>query len=240
MEIKIFETEEALANYAADLFEETILRKPDCVLGLATGASPEPTYAELVRRYTQGRISFAQVTTFNLDEYCGLPRDDKNSYYSFMQAHLFSHIDIPADHIHIENGNAEDYEEEAKAYDAQILASGGIDLQLLGIGTNGHIGFNEPADAFTEHTFRIKLSDSTIAANSRYFTDSKIPEYALTMGVAGIMMAKKIVLIATGSKKAQAIKDTASGPISPRCPASVLRLHRDAVLLLDREAASLL
>ena len=111
---------------------------------------------------------------------------------------------------------------------------------MLGIGTNGHIGFNEPADAFTEHTFRIKLSESTIAANSRYFTDSKIPEYALTMGVAGIMMAKKIVLIATGRKKAQAIKNTASGPISPQCPASVLRLHRNAVLLLDREAASLL
>ena len=240
MEIRIFSDAGDLANAAADVFEETVLRKPDAVLGLATGASPVLTYRELIRRYEAGRLSFARVTTFNLDEYCDLPRDDKNSYYSFMQENLFSKVDIDPARIHIEDGNAADFEAEANAYDAKIEAAGYIDLQLLGIGTNGHIGFNEPADAFTEGTFRIKLTESTIKANSRYFTDSRMPEYALTMGVGTIMKAKKILLIATGNAKAEAVYNTVKGPVTPRCPASVLQTHPDAVLMLDEAAAALL
>ena len=240
MQIEIFDSELKLAERAADLFEETIRKNPAAVLGLATGASPVNTYKELIERYRAGKISFADITTFNLDEYCDLPRDDKNSYYSFMQQNLFSQVDIRPENVHIENGNAADYDAEAAAYDRAIEAAGGIDLQLLGIGTNGHIGFNEPADAFTDGTFRIKLTESTIKANSRYFTDSDMPRYALTMGIASIMHAKKILLIATGKAKAEAIYNTVKGPISPRCPASVLRLHQNAILLLDTEAASLL
>ena len=225
MIVKVFPNETALANCAADYFEQTLKTNPRAVLGLATGASPIKTYRELIRRCKEGRLSFAEVTTFNLDEYCDLPRDDENSYYSFMQENLFRHVDFDA---------------EAKAYDERIKAAGGIDLQLLGIGTNGHIGFNEPADAFTDGTFRIKLTQSTIDANSRYFTETKMPEYALTMGVASIMNARQILLIATGKAKAKAVCDTVKGPITPRCPASVLRLHPNAVLLLDEAAASLL
>ena len=240
MQIEIFDSELKLAKRAADLFEETIRRNPAAVLGLATGASPVNTYKELIERHRAGAISFADITTFNLDEYCDLPRDDKNSYYSFMQQNLFGEVDIRPENVHIENGNAADFDAEAAAYDKAIAAAGGIDLQLLGIGTNGHIGFNEPADAFTDGTFRIKLTESTIKANSRYFTDSEMPRYALTMGIASIMHAKKILLIATGKAKAEAIYNTVKGPITPRCPASVLRLHQDAILLLDRDAASLL
>ena len=210
------------------------------MLGLATGASPVLTYQELIRRCAAGRISFRDTVTFNLDEYCDLPRNDKNSYYSFMQENLFSMIDIDPANIHIEDGNAADYAAEAKAYDEKIAAAGDIDLQLLGIGTNGHIGFNEPAEVFTDGTFRIKLTQSTIDANSRYFTDSKMPEYALTMGVGTIMRAKKILLIATGEAKADAVYNTVKGPVTPHCPASILQTHPDAVLLLDEAAAALL
>ena len=240
MEIKVFDNGSALARCAADYFEETIAAKPNAVLGLATGASPVETYKELIRRYMAGRISFKNVTTFNLDEYCDLPRDDKNSYYTFMRENLFDKIDIPTENINIEDGNAADPDAECRAYDEKIKAAGRIDLQLLGIGTNGHIGFNEPAEAFTEGTFRIRLSESTIKANSRYFTDSAMPEYAVTMGIGSIMRAKRILLIATGAAKAEAIRSAVKGPISPACPASVLRLHPDAVLLLDTEAAALL
>lgn len=240
MIVKTFDTPESLALCAADYFEAVLTEKPNAVLGLATGASPVLTYKELIRRCAEGRISFSDVTTFNLDEYCDLPQDDENSYYTFMQENLFKHVNICPDRIHIENGNAPDFAEEAAKYDKKIKAAGGIDLQLLGIGTNGHIGFNEPADAFTEGTFRIKLTQSTTDANSRYFTKTKMPEYALTMGIASIMSARQILLIATGSAKAKAVYETVKGPITPRCPASVLRLHPNAVLLLDNEAASLL
>lgn len=240
MQIRIFSNENDLAAAAADIFEMTIAAKPDAVLGLATGASPVLTYKELIKRYEAGKISFARVTTFNLDEYCDLPKNDKNSYYTFMRENLFSKIDIDPSNVHIEDGNAADFDAEAKAYDAMIEAAGFIDLQLLGIGTNGHIGFNEPADAFSDGTFRVKLTESTIKANSRYFTDSAMPEYALTMGAGSIMRAKKILLIATGAAKAEAICNTVKGPVTPRCPASILQTHPDAVLLMDEAAAALL
>ncbi|MBR6780394.1 MAG: glucosamine-6-phosphate deaminase [Clostridia bacterium] len=240
MEIRIFEDAASLGLAAADIFAEQLKKNGASVLGLATGASPVPTYNRLIELYKAGEISFKDVVTFNLDEYCDLPKDDKNSYYTFMHENLFNHVDIQESNVHILDGNAEDTEQEAAAFDAAIKAAGGIDIQLLGIGNNGHIGFNEPSNEFTTGTFKVKLTDSTLQANSRYFDENPMPHYALTMGVGSIMDAKKIVLIATGPAKAQAIFDTVKGEVTPLVPASILQKHPDAVLLLDKAAASLL
>ena len=240
MEIRIFNTADEIAVACADIFCELITAKPDCVLGLATGASPVKTYNELIRRYKNSEISFKEIKTFNLDEYCDLPREDKNSYYTFMHDNLFNAVDICEENVHILDGNAKDADAEAKAFDDAIENAGGIDIQLLGIGTNGHIGFNEPSDAFSDGTFKVKLTDSTIKSNSIYFENDSMPRYALTMGINSIMKAKKIVLIATGKSKAEAIKATINGEVTPHCPASVLQNHPDAILLIDKDAASLL
>ncbi|MBO5395294.1 MAG: glucosamine-6-phosphate deaminase [Clostridia bacterium] len=240
MEVRIFDTADEIAVACADIFTEIIKNKPDCILGLATGASPVKTYKELIRRYNNGEISFENIRTFNLDEYCDLPRDDKNSYYTFMHENLFNSVNIKEENVHIPDGNAADPEAHAKSYDAMIDAAGGIDIQLLGIGTNGHIGFNEPSDTFSDGTFKVKLTDSTIKSNSIYFDDDSMPRYALTMGINSIMKAKKIVLIATGEAKADAIKATVDGEVTPMCPASVLKNHPDAILLIDKAAAKLL
>ena len=240
MEYRIFESTDELALACADIFTALLNEKPNAVLGLATGASPVKTYKELIRRYEAGEISFAGVTTFNLDEYCDLPKDDKNSYYTFMHKNLFDHVDIKEENTHLMDGNAADPEAEAAAFDAMIEQAGGVDIQLLGVGRNGHIGFNEPADHFTEGSFKVKLNDSTIEANSIYFDENPMPRYALTMGIGTIMKAGKIVLIATGKKKAEAIRNAIKGEVTPHCPVSVLQNHPDALLLLDREAASLL
>ena len=240
MEYRIFESTDELALACADIFTALLKEKPNAVLGLATGASPVKTYKELIRRYEAGEISFAGVTTFNLDEYCDLPKDEKNSYYTFMHENLFDHVDIKEENTHLMDGNAADPEAEAAAFDAMIEQAGGVDIQLLGVGRNGHIGFNEPADHFTEGSFKVKLNDSTIEANSIYFDENPMPRYALTMGIGTIMKAGKIVLIATGKKKAEAIRSAIKGEVTPHCPVSVLQNHPDALLLLDREAASLL
>ena len=240
MEVRIYNTAEEIAVACADIFTELLTQKPECILGLATGASPVKTYNELINRYKEGKISFEKVKTFNLDEYCNLPRDDKNSYYTFMHENLFNSVDIKEENVHIPDGNAADPEEHAKSYDGMIDAAGGIDIQLLGIGTNGHIGFNEPSDTFSDGTFKVKLTDSTIKSNSIYFDDDSMPRYALTMGINSIMKAKKIVLIATGESKAEAIKATINGEVTPMCPASVLQKHPDAILLIDKAAAKLL
>lgn len=240
MEIKIFDTPDAIAPACADEFTSLLSSKDDCILGLATGASPVPTYRELIKRYNAGVISFKHASSFNLDEYVGLPRSDKNSYYTFMHENLFNSVDINEKNVHILNGNAEDTEKECADYDAAIDAAGGIDIQLLGIGTNGHIGFNEPSDAFSAGTFKVKLTDSTVKSNSIYFTENAMPRYALTMGINSIMKAKKIVLIATGTSKAEAIKNAVKGEVTPRCPASVLQKHPNCIFFLDRAAASLL
>lgn len=240
MEYRVFSSTDGLALFCADVFTDLMTKKRNCVLGLATGASPVKTYRELIRRYEAGLISFADVTTFNLDEYCGLPRDDKNSYYTFMHNNLFSHVDIREENAHLMDGNAADPGKEAAAFDRMIEEAGGIDIQLLGVGRNGHIGFNEPTDAFSEGSFKVKLKQSTIDANSIYFDESPMPRYALTMGIGTIMKARKIVLIATGEKKAKAVKAAIQGDVTPQCPVSVLQTHPDALLLLDEEAASLL
>lgn len=240
MEIKIFNNADELAVACAEIFSDIITSKPDCVLGLATGASPVKTYNELIKKYNNKELSFKDVKTYNLDEYCNLPKDDKNSYYTFMHENLFNKVDIKEENVHILDGNAEDAAAEAKAFDKSIDLAGGIDVQLLGIGTNGHIGFNEPSDTFSDGTFKVKLTDSTIKSNSIYFENDSMPRYALTMGINSIMKAKKIVLIATGASKADAIKATVDGEVTPMVPASVLQNHPDAILLLDKEAAKLL
>ncbi len=240
MNIRIFNTADEIATACADIFSEQLTEKKNSILGLATGASPVKTYCELINRYNKGEISFEDVITFNLDEYCDLPKNDKNSYYTFMHENLFNHVNIKEENVHILDGNATDSAAEAKAFDNAIENAGGIDIQLLGIGTNGHIGFNEPAESFSDGTFKVKLTDSTIKSNSIYFDDDSMPRYALTMGINSIMKAKKIVLIATGEAKANAIKATVNGDITPECPASILKNHPDVTLLIDKEAAKLL
>ncbi len=238
MRIITFETSDALAVQCADIFAELLRSAGAPVLGLATGASPVPTYKELIRRYKAGEISFRNATTFNLDEYCELPKNDKNSYFSFMHEQLFDHVDIKEENVHILNGNAPDLKAEAQSYEARIRSAGGIDLQLLGIGTNGHIGFNEPDNKFTKETFVVELAQSTVKSNSIYFTDGAMPKHAITMGIGTIMAARKIVLIATGRSKAAAIRKTVLGDVTPACPASILQFHPDVTLLLDEAAAS--
>lgn len=240
MEVKVFNNAQEIAVACADIFTQQLTEKTNSVLGLATGASPVPTYNELIKRCNEGKISFKDVKTYNLDEYCNLPCDDKNSYYTFMHENLFNSVDIKEENVHILDGNAAEPEKEAADFDNMIDNDGGIDLQLLGIGTNGHIGFNEPSDAFSDGTFKVKLTDSTIKSNSIYFDNDSMPRYALTMGINSIMKAKKIVLIATGESKAEAIKATVTGEVTPLCPASILQNHNDAILLIDKAAASLL
>lgn len=240
MDIKIFDNAEQIACTAAQLYKDLIGNKPNAVLGLATGATPVPTYKKLIELYNNGEISFKDVTTFNLDEYCDLDKHDKNSYYTFMHENLFNHVDVKEENVNFLNGNAKDCDAESKRYAEAIKAAGGIDLQLLGIGTNGHIAFNEPADKFTDEAFKVTLTQSTINSNQKYFGDVPMPRYAMTMGIGSIMRSKKILLIATGESKAKAIKAMVSGEITPQIPCSILNEHNDVVVMLDKAAASLL
>lgn len=240
MDIKIYNNAEEIGCAAAQLYKELINGNPSAVLGLATGATPVPTYKKLIELYKNGEISFKDVTTFNLDEYCDLDKHDKNSYYTFMHENLFNYIDIKEENVNFLDGNAEDCDAESKRYAEAIRAAGGIDLQLLGIGTNGHIAFNEPADKFTDEAFKVTLTQSTINSNQKYFGDVPMPRYAMTMGIGSIMRSKKILLIATGERKAKAIKAMISGEITPQIPCSILNEHKDVVIMLDKAAASLI
>lgn len=240
MDIKIYNNAEEIGCAAAQLYKELINSNPSAVLGLATGATPVPTYKKLIELYKNGEISFKDVTTFNLDEYCNLDKHDKNSYYTFMHENLFNYIDIKEENVNFLDGNAEDCDAESKRYAEAIRAAGGIDLQLLGIGTNGHIAFNEPADKFTDEAFKVTLTQSTINSNQKYFGDVPMPRYAMTMGIGSIMRSKKILLIATGESKAKAIKAMVSGKITPQIPCSILNEHKDVVIMLDKAAASLI
>lgn len=236
MEVRIFNDKEALGKELAEILIGRVNANPTLSFGFATGASPLPVYSNMIELYKQGKVSFKDITTFNLDEYCELPRDDKNSYYTFMHENLFNHIDVKEENINFLNGNAENFEEECKRYDA-LIRDKGIDVQILGLGRNGHIGFNEPSTKFTKDSFKVKLSDSTIAANSIYFDENPMPHYALTMGTASIMRSKEIFMIATGESKKDAIYEMINGDISPLCPASVLQLHPNVHVFIDSEAA---
>lgn len=240
MEVKIFNDAQEIAAAASDLFVKIINEKEDAVLGLATGATPVPTYGKIIEAYNEGKVSFKKVKTFNLDEYCDLPKEDKNSYYTFMHEQLFNSVDVEEENVNFLDGNAEDCDAESKRYSNSIEAAGGIDIQLLGIGTNGHIGFNEPADEFTNESFKVTLTQSTIDSNQKYFGETPMPKYAFTMGIGLIMKAKKILLIATGESKAKAIAGMINGEVTPMLPASVLNNHSDVIVMLDKDAASLL
>lgn len=238
MQLHIYDTPEQACRAAAFLFAAQITEKAESVLGLATGSTPVPCYQDLISFYRQGLLDFSQVTTFNLDEYCGIDYKHPESYHAFMDRNLFDHVNIQRSHIHLPSGNTD---EEGARYDAQIRAQGGIDIQLLGIGRNGHIGFNEPAEAFSYGTHVVQLTQNTIDANARFFNSiDEVPKKAITMGIGNIMAARKVVLVATGASKAQAIYKTMRGDITPQVPATVLRTHPNCVILVDREAASLL
>ena len=237
MNIHIFDNAEQIGTAIANLIVKQVNEKPDSVLGFATGASPIPTYKSLIKAYNEGKVSFKDITTFNLDEYCELPVEDKNSYFTFMHENLFNHIDVKEENVNFLNGNAENAEVECQRYD-NLLNEKKIDIQLLGVGRNGHIGFNEPANKFTKGSFKVRLTQSTIDANSIYFDENPMPHYALTMGTVSIMNSKQIILIATGKSKSDAIHGLVNGDISPSCPASVLQLHPNVHIFMDKDAAS--
>lgn len=241
MNVLVFDSEEQIGVAAGYYMCGQVLQKPNSVLGLATGSTPLKPYNHMIELFKQGAVDFSQVTTFNLDEYCKLDVNDKNSYHSFMYENLFNHINIPEENIHFLNGNADDLEAECKRYEKEIKKHGGIDIQLLGIGSNGHIAFNEPATSFQRWSHVVKLKESTIKDNSRFFKSiDEVPTHALTMGIGSIMQAKRILIIAIGEKKAKAIKQLIDGNVTPECPASVLQFHTDVTLMLDKGAASLI
>lgn len=226
-----------MSKKAANIFRAQITLKPDSVLGLATGSTPIGTYEQLIEWYKAGEIDFAAVKTVNLDEYVGLDGDSDQSYRYFMNDKLFNHVNIDKANTNVPNGKAADKNAECDRYEALIKELGGIDVQLLGIGNNGHIGFNEPNDCFDKTTHEVQLTESTINANTRFFASKEdVPTTAISMGIQTIMQAKKIVLIANGASKADIIYDTCFGPITPNVPASALQLHPDVTIIVDEEA----
>ena len=229
----------AMSRQAAHIIAAQVLLKPDCVLGFATGSTPIGAYEQLVAWHRQGELSFAQVKSVNLDEYYGLAPEHDQSYRYFMQSHLFDHVDIPREHTNVPDGLASDPAAECARYDQVIAGLGGIDLQLLGIGHNGHIGFNEPCDEVPLDTHLVDLTTSTIDANKRFFaSEADVPRQALTMGVRSIMQAKRILIVASGEGKAEIVRRAFFGPVTPQVPASLLQLHPDVVLVGDAAALS--
>ena len=209
--------------------------KPESILGLATGSSPLGTYDGLIEAYNNGEIDFSKVTTINLDEYIGLTPDNDQSYRYFMETNLFSKINVRKDFTFVPDGCAEDIQKECKEYDERIVSLGGIDIQLLGIGLDGHIGFNEPDDVFVKETHLVDLDPSTIEANARFFDSiDDVPKQAVTMGMGGIMGAKKVLLIANGKNKEEIVKKAFFGPITPKVPASILQLHPDVTVIYSK------
>lgn len=230
-----------LSRRAANIIGAQIIMKPDCVLGLATGGSPVGTYKELIKRYEMGDLDFSQVSTVNLDEYRGLSPENDQSYRYFMNTNLFDHVNIDKSRTNVPNGLEPDADKACADYDAIIDEMGGIDLQLLGLGHNGHIGFNEPADTFTLGTNCVDLQASTIEANTRFFASAdEVPRQAYTMGIGSIMQAKKIVVVVSGKDKAKILREVVAGSITPRVPASALQLHPDVTIVADEAALSLL
>ena len=230
-----------MSEMAADIIGAQVLLKPDAVLGLATGSTPIGTYEELVRRYEAGRLAFSKIKTVNLDEYRGLTRDNDQSYYYFMHSHLFDHININKNNTKVPDGMEPDALKAGQDYENIIKNYGGIDLQLLGLGNNGHIGFNEPGDEFIDKTHVVDLTESTIEANKRFFASiDDVPKQAYTMGIGSIMRAKRVLMVVNGKGKAEIVKEAFFGPITPKVPASILQLHNDFILIGDVEALSCL
>lgn len=239
MRIIVAKDYDVLSKKAADIVASQLILKPKSVLGLATGGTPVGMYRELVKMFREGKFSFKDVTTFNLDEYYGLDRDNPQSYYYYMMENLFKHVDIDLNNINIPNGRTENIEKECMEYEEKIEKAGGIDLQVLGIGKNGHIGFNEPDVKFEAKTHLVRLDEDTIRANSRFFNSiEEVPTKAISMGIKTIMHSRKIIMLASGTEKAGIIEKMVNGPITPDVPASILQLHPDVTLILDVDAAS--
>ena len=226
-----------MSRKAANILSAQIIIKPDCVLGLATGSSPIGIYDQLVEWYKKDDLDFSRVKTVNLDEYVGIDEDNPQSYHYFMKQNLFSRVNIDMKNVHIPEGTNPDMEGECLSYERAIESIGGIDMQLLGLGSNGHIGFNEPGECFTRKTHIVDLAESTIEANKRFFEDaSQVPRQAITMGIGTIMKAKKILMVVDGEKKAKVLKEALTGEVTPKVPASILQLHPDFTLVADDEA----
>lgn len=229
-------TYDRLSRKAANIISAQVITKPDSVLGLATGSTPIGIYKQLIEWYNKGDIDFSEVTSVNLDEYLGLDGNNDQSYRYFMNKNFFDHINIDKSRTYVPSGVAEDIEAECKAYDRRIRELGGIDIQLLGIGEDGHIGFNEPDDCFIKNTHVVTLDESTVQANSRFFESiDMVPRQAVTMGMLSIMQSEKILLVANGPKKKNIIEKAFFGPITPRIPASILQLHKDITVIYSKE-----
>lgn len=230
-----------MSRKAANIISAQIIMKPNCVLGLATGSSPVGTYRQLIEWYNKGDLDFSHVTSINLDEYKGLSPENDQSYRYFMDTNLFNHVNIDKAHTFVPNGLEVNSEKACTDYNHTIATSGGIDLQLLGLGHNGHIGFNEPGAAFERETHCVDLTESTIEANKRFFaSEEEVPRQAYTMGIKNIMQAKKILVIVSGADKAQILEKVLYGPITPEVPASILQLHNDVTIVADEAALSCL
>ena len=241
--MKIYKTKDydSMSLKAASIIASQVVLKPDCVLGLATGSSPIGLYKELIARCEKGELDFSAVKTVNLDEYVGLPGDHDQSYRYFMNNNLFNHINIDKANTNVPNGLAEDVDAECERYNNVINTLGPIDIQVLGMGHNGHIGFNEPDDHFPLETHKVDLAQSTIDANARFFASAdEVPRQALTMGIKTIMQAKKVLVVVSGKDKAEIVKKAFTGPVTPEVPASILQMHSDVILVADEAAASLL
>ena len=239
MQVHLYDTAGQVGQAAAILIAAQLLGKPHSVLGLATGSSPIPTYQELIRLHCAGVLDFSSAVTFNLDEYCRLPVENPCSYHRFMKDELFDHINLRPENTHVPDGNAPDLAMECARYDQAIAGAGGIDLHLLGIGRNGHIGFNEPSDQFVYGCHVVKLTQSTLEANRRFFdSEDDVPREAVSLGVGSIMNARRVLLIATGADKAGAVRKAIREDIDPATQASILRTHPNAIFLLDRAAAA--
>ena len=228
-----------MSRKAANILSAQVILKPDTVMGLATGSSPVGTYQQLIEWYKKGDLDFAQVRTVNLDEYAGLAPDHSQSYRRFMQENFFDHINIPRENTHVPNGLAPDLEAECRRYNQVIQSLGGIDIQLLGMGHNGHIGFNEPGQAFELETHVVNLTDNTIEANARFFASrDEVPRQAITMGIKSIMQAQRIVMVVSGADKADIVRAAFAGPVVPQVPASILQMHPNFILVGDKAALS--
>ena len=237
--MKIYRTKDydEMSKKAAHIIAAQIVLKPDCVLGLATGSTPVGTYKNLVEWYKNGDLDFSTLSSCNLDEYRGLSPENDQSYRYFMNTNLFDHVNIRKDHTFVPDGLQENSDQACQMYEQIIRDLGGIDLQLLGLGHNGHIGFNEPAEDFPKITHCVDLTESTIQANKRFFASiDDVPKQAYTMGIGTIMKAKKILLVVSGSDKAQILHDVLCGPVTPHVPASVLQLHNDVIVVADEAA----
>ena len=242
--VKIIRTKDYadMSRKAANIISAQVIMKPDCVLGLATGGTPVGTYEKLVERYNEGDLDFSEVTSVNLDEYRGLPKEHPESYWSFMHKNLFDHVNIRPEAIHLPDGTNPDAVDACAKYNGIIHSVGGIDLQLLGLGPNGHIGFNEPGEAFELETHCVDLTPATIEANKRFFDGNEdlVPKQAYTMGIRTIMQARKVLMVVNGAGKAEIVKKAFFGPVTPEVPASILQLHPDFILVGDEEALSLI